>query len=354
VASKSAKFRTPPQRVPGNGRWKPCRPEQKQVKQAVAARTSLLQNELKQFCATAGEDAYEIITVSLVTARRALLEERFQKFRDAVSKMITRHHAQLLALGRKYPGGKPADIWATSLANKLLFVEGGLVARYSDDFVRSACHGPGYKFDLFVSEDLHVQNGRAAYRRLPQWADPSWDQRLTMRGFRTPFDGNHDAAVSKNSDAGDQLLTLKDSYKLLRRYRHLLADAVRDGLRSAELEHTAVLPLASGAGHEASRTAAEEPRGPYTFSAGTATPRRLPAYRSGLKREIARGLSNNPTITDLDLCRWLDEQGTECPWDRNGDRLFESLYRDNEHKPKIESLISKVRRDMRSAGLLSL
>ena len=82
--------------------------------------------------------------------------------------------------------------------------------------------------------------------------------------------------------------------------------------------------------------------------------RALSYPRSPVKRAIALRLTQKPAATDRQLCDWLDEECTELPraWNRNGDRSFTSAYGDPERKHNIESMINKVRRDMRTRGLL--
>jgi len=82
----------------------------------------------------------------------------------------------------------------------------------------------------------------------------------------------------------------------------------------------------------------------------------LRRYRSEIKRAVLIELSRNPYATDLEVCRALDANGAvELPegWKRKPeDRLFEAAYRDSRRRNKIESLISKVRADLSSKGLL--
>jgi hypothetical protein len=84
----------------------------------------------------------------------------------------------------------------------------------------------------------------------------------------------------------------------------------------------------------------------------------LSNYRSGLKRAILIQLTQNPNATDLEICRGVDADGSvELPasWKANrGDRSFVRAYSDRASRHKIEIAISKVRADLREAGLLSL
>lgn len=78
-------------------------------------------------------------------------------------------------------------------------------------------------------------------------------------------------------------------------------------------------------------------------------------YRSEMKRAILIQLTQDPDATDHQICRRLDEYGAaELPakWRRTPqDRSFEDAYRDETRRHKIENAISKVRTDMRRAGL---
>jgi hypothetical protein len=79
-------------------------------------------------------------------------------------------------------------------------------------------------------------------------------------------------------------------------------------------------------------------------------------YASGIKRAIALLLSITPEASDLQICRHFDEDGmVELPesWTTGDNRSFELAYKDPQHRPKVEKMISKVRTDMRRKGLLS-
>jgi hypothetical protein len=76
----------------------------------------------------------------------------------------------------------------------------------------------------------------------------------------------------------------------------------------------------------------------------------LQKYKSPVKRAIAHALVKNPNVSDLELCRSIDDEGTA---ELDGkDRTFEAAYKDPKRRPKVETAISKVRRNMRDAGLL--
>jgi hypothetical protein len=79
-------------------------------------------------------------------------------------------------------------------------------------------------------------------------------------------------------------------------------------------------------------------------------------FTSEIKRVIALLLSISPDASDLEICRDFDDDGVvELPerWRSGDNRSFELAYKDPQHRPKIEKMISKVRTGMRKRGLLS-
>jgi hypothetical protein len=80
----------------------------------------------------------------------------------------------------------------------------------------------------------------------------------------------------------------------------------------------------------------------------------VPIYRSKTKGAIARALSRKPTATDLELCGILDAITKEMPrpWQKAGNRTWESAYKDPDLRKKIHREVSRVRSDLRSAGVL--
>jgi hypothetical protein len=82
-------------------------------------------------------------------------------------------------------------------------------------------------------------------------------------------------------------------------------------------------------------------------------------YRSELKQAILMVLSQHPDADNLQVCRYLDDEGrVEVPakWRTGGDqrnpfRSFE-LVLQGPDRHKIEAAITKVRNDMRKCGLL--
>jgi hypothetical protein len=76
----------------------------------------------------------------------------------------------------------------------------------------------------------------------------------------------------------------------------------------------------------------------------------LARYRSELKRAIATALTKNPTATDLQVCRSIDNDGSAEL--AGADRTLEAALRNKPSRPRLESTISKVRRDLREDGLL--
>jgi hypothetical protein len=78
-------------------------------------------------------------------------------------------------------------------------------------------------------------------------------------------------------------------------------------------------------------------------------------YRSDLKRAIAVQLIRNSKASDLEICRGLDAEGAiEVPedWSVGKNRMFEAVYKNPKLRPRVESVISKVRADLRRQGLI--
>jgi transposase-like protein len=77
-----------------------------------------------------------------------------------------------------------------------------------------------------------------------------------------------------------------------------------------------------------------------------------------MKRAILIQLSKEPTASAAEICRALDADGGEeltRQWKRQAsDRSFSDAYSDAGTRTKIETMISKVRLDMRKHGLLPL
>jgi hypothetical protein len=80
-------------------------------------------------------------------------------------------------------------------------------------------------------------------------------------------------------------------------------------------------------------------------------------YRSLLKRAVLVRLTQKPDATNRGLCDWLDDEGAELAalppnLAKNGNRSFADAYLDDDLRRHLESSFSKVRKDMREAGLL--
>jgi hypothetical protein len=78
-------------------------------------------------------------------------------------------------------------------------------------------------------------------------------------------------------------------------------------------------------------------------------------YVSPLKRAIMALLIRTPNISDLDICHELDIDGAPLPdtW-RVGDvSFFESAYRDSRLRPRIQTMISKIRADLRRKRIIA-
>jgi hypothetical protein len=79
------------------------------------------------------------------------------------------------------------------------------------------------------------------------------------------------------------------------------------------------------------------------------------AYTTPLKRAIMALLISKPNRSHLDICHELDIDGAPLPdtW-RVGDiRYFESAYRDSRLRPRIQTMISKIRADLCRKGIIT-
>lgn len=97
--------------------------------------------------------------------------------------------------------------------------------------------------------------------------------------------------------------------------------------------------------------------GPLNAAASKPGAGLLPRHKSEVKKAILVQLTQQPDATDKQVCRELDAGGSvELPksWATQGnDRGFFDAYCDGTVRPKIEKMISKVRRELRASGLLS-
>ncbi len=154
----------------------------------------------------------------------------------------------------------------------------------------------------------------------------------------------------------DERITPERTEKLFRYWRRKFDMLLDHGLEQAE--HTTRVNLAL---QRAPRAATNQVWTPDIESTIPAEGRKLLVragarkYRSPLKRAIRLRLTQQPNATDRRVCGWLDDEGAEevpTAWVKNGDRTFLTVYEDPSRKHKIESMINKVRGDMRSQGLL--
>lgn len=99
-----------------------------------------------------------------------------------------------------------------------------------------------------------------------------------------------------------------------------------------------------------------QPESKVAAASANASPKRRFNYRSEVKRAIQLELTRKPDATDLEVCRAFDIVGfPDLPknWQpKPGDREFEAAYMGDRTRPLVEKAISKVRVEMRSAGLL--
>lgn len=165
--------------------------------------------------------------------------------------------------------------------------------------------------------------------KLDQWAS-AWDPELVRKICHRRGDPG---LVLTHIETGLKILLSADPEFVVRIVRGLLAGLADPGLSTSDRKHNA--PEA----HPEAKILLGSLR-----------------YKSELKNAIVLALMGEPGLSDLALCGLLDEQATvDLPkgW-KNGqsDRSFQSAYMNEKHRNKIESLISKVRRDMLDSGLL--
>jgi hypothetical protein len=78
-------------------------------------------------------------------------------------------------------------------------------------------------------------------------------------------------------------------------------------------------------------------------------------YRSEWKRAAKGLLIDDPQISVLRICRELDNNTTKMPkkWVVGENRSFERAYKDPNLTQRINTAISKIRADLRKAGVIS-
>jgi len=126
---------------------------------------------------------------------------------------------------------------------------------------------------------------------------------------------------------------------------------------AAEFEAAEALLPASPSTISQKRTTRQELRSGVNenrkHSAGAFASGLLKRYRSELKRAVLIQLMHNPDATDLEICRGLDADGTRRPCDEGlAKDTFAEVYMDSHLRNRIETAISKVRRDLRELNLL--
>jgi len=202
-------------------------------------------------------------------------------------------------------------------------------------WLRQACDGSLLDFDRYESG------------RPEPWCAPTW--------VGQSRDWTNDPAKL------DERSTPELTEKLLRTKRRIFNSSLDYGLEKAE--HAARISLAKKPAPSAAnnqRHASVE----LSTKAGARMPPNQKATtkgalnypRSPFSQAIVLCLTRKPTATDKDLCNSIDEEGT-CElsekWAKNGNRSFVSAYLDPVCRPKIQSAISKVRKDMRDVGMLA-
>lgn len=112
---------------------------------------------------------------------------------------------------------------------------------------------------------------------------------------------------------------------------------------------------------ETAATPGEKPRGstqPVQAALNDLTETRnepWQVYTSPLKRAIMALLISKPDRSDLDICHELDIDGAPLPdaWRMGDISFFESAYRDSRLRPRIQTMISKIRADLRRKRIIA-
>lgn len=80
----------------------------------------------------------------------------------------------------------------------------------------------------------------------------------------------------------------------------------------------------------------------------------VPPYRAEWKRAAKNLIIETPKISDLQICRDLDESVIKLPkkWTRGENRSFEEAYRDTNLRQRIHTAISKIRADLRKTRVI--
>lgn len=81
---------------------------------------------------------------------------------------------------------------------------------------------------------------------------------------------------------------------------------------------------------------------------------RVPPYRSEWKRATEVLLIKDSKMTVLEICRRLDDDAIKLPtkWTLGENRSFEDAYRDVTFRQRIHTAISKMRAELRKAGVI--
>jgi hypothetical protein len=153
--------------------------------------------------------------------------------------------------------------------------------------------------------------------------------------------------------AGARGLLAMEMGKLRSKWHRKLNVAAREGMY--KLIRARQAPLGAQPATISPVVSPQPKSAPATTNAKVRPKKRL-NYRSDVKLAIQMELVRASGATNLEICQAIDSNGNaELPrnWQlKPSDREFEKAYRDNRTRPRIEKMISKVRRDMRDVHLL--
>jgi hypothetical protein len=172
----------------------------------------------------------------------------------------------------------------------------------------------------------------------------------------------------RQSNVKQSLAKLKEQRKELRSTLDQWQFRMQAALVSAESTHAeraagaptrSSSPNSTEVTEEGTRVRAQ--RGLRRTAAGASRSKRLrpkavrvPPYRSEWKRATKVLLIKDSKIPVLEICRRLDDDAIKLPrkWTVGENRSFEDVYRDVTFRKRIHTAISKMRAELRKAGVI--
>jgi hypothetical protein len=163
----------------------------------------------------------------------------------------------------------------------------------------------------------------------------------------------------RKASVEQSLSRLKDQRKELRASLDDWLVRLKAALRDAEEIETSAIGISSAAAPDAKESRVVWPRS----KKGKRTPghrqrskgARVGPYRSEWKRATKSLLIEDPKMSTLQICRELDDSATKIPkkWIVGENRSFENAYKQGPSlRQRIHTAISKIRNDLRNAGVI--